>query len=121
MAKRSIEDRFNKFHSENPHVYDAIVKLARHAKSRGKTRTSLKRIFELIRWDVDMSVYGDHEFALDNSYTSRYSRLVMANERDLDGMFETRVLKSCAKTEPVSDDSEESADDLLDRLWDECA
>jgi hypothetical protein len=88
---RTIEEMFWSFHHENPHVYDELVRLARRARRRGVARVGMKMLFEVLRWDFALRTGGD-EFKLNNNYTSYYARLVMVNEPDLEGVFETRRL-----------------------------
>lgn len=89
----SIQTRFETFHRRNPAVYDGLVRLARKA---GRSRLGMKQLFEVLRWEWMLDGLPDeHEhFKLNNNYTSRYARLIMENELDLAGVFETRKLKA---------------------------
>lgn len=87
---RTIDEAFRRFHRENPHVYRAIVALARQAKARGWQQWSIKGIYEVIRWQH--SVDTNSAPKLPNNFTSRYARLVMEQEPDLDGFFNTSKL-----------------------------
>jgi hypothetical protein len=87
-----IEGRFIEFHHANPHIYDTLVTLARRWRDAGHASCSIKMLFEVLRWQVGVSTHGD-QFTLNNSYTSRYARLIAANERDLAGFFQMRTLK----------------------------
>lgn len=94
-GRRSIDDRFHQFHTDHPEVYDEIVRLARQVKTAGRERVGMKLLFEVIRWNRMLSGVKDAEgFKLNNVYTSRYARLVMEQEPDLSGFFETRELQS---------------------------
>lgn len=86
-----LDERFNDFHHANPHVYRALVEYARRWKAAGHAACSMKMLFELLRWDVGIATTGD-SFVLNNSLTSRYARLIHANEPDLSGFFNTRTL-----------------------------
>lgn len=88
----TIERDFAEFHRRNPHVYDRLVELARawHERRPGQ-KLGMKMLFEVLRWEVAMKTVGE-DFKLNNSYTSYYARLIMRQERDLDGLFETRQL-----------------------------
>lgn len=94
-GRRSIDDRFQQFHADHPEVYDEIVFLARELKVAGHKRVGMKLIFEVVRWRRLLRGVPDSEgFKLNNVYSSRYSRLVMEQEPDLAGFFETRELQS---------------------------
>lgn len=93
LFDKTIDQRFAEFHAANPNVFARIVELLREAKHRGKTRTSLKMIFEVLRWESYLYTARDpHEFKLNNSYTSRYSRLVIELYPELGALLETRRL-----------------------------
>jgi len=87
----TLQERFERFHEANPHVYIALVRLARQARSRGRRKIGMKMLFEVLRWNYRLQTDGE-EFKLCNSYTSRYSRLIEAQEPDLAGLFEKREL-----------------------------
>ncbi len=91
--ERTIEDRFREFHAAHPQVYAELVRLAREAKARGRRRIGIKMLWEVVRWNLYLTPQGE-EFKLNNSYTSRYARLIQRNEPALADLFETRVLKS---------------------------
>ncbi|MCL6455085.1 MAG: hypothetical protein K6T78_15875 [Alicyclobacillus sp.] len=58
VDKPTLDDKFQQYHEDNPHVYETLVRLARRMKAR-----------------------------------SRYARLIMDQEPDLAGIFETRELR----------------------------
>jgi hypothetical protein len=96
----TIEQAFWRFHRENPHVYDRLVRLARVWNQRRPGRKmGMKMLFEVLRWEVNtgtqvgsaVSTTGD-DFKLNNNYHALYARLIMHREPDLDGLFETRRL-----------------------------
>lgn len=83
-------ERFVAFHAENPHVYDVLVRLAREWVQRtGRRQLGMKALFERARWDLVIST-TDPDFVLNNDYTAYYSRLIMAHEPDLAGIFALR-------------------------------
>ena len=94
MYDHGIQERFEKFHSENPEVYRLLVKFAREAKAAGRKHYGMKSLFERLRWHVDIELKGEHEFKLNNNYTSRYARRIRDLEFDLRDFFETRELKA---------------------------
>lgn len=86
----SIAERFAAFHEANPHVYAGIRKLAVQMKRAGHRKWSTKAAFEVMRWQWAIRTNDAGSFKLNNIYTSRYARLLMANEPELAGFFETR-------------------------------
>jgi len=94
--KEDIQVSFLEFHANNPQVYDWLVYLSRQGKARGRRKLGMKQFFEVLRWEVHIEGLPDDReiFKLRNSYTSRYARLIMEQEPDLENMFEVRKLKS---------------------------
>lgn len=88
-----LDVRFAEYHQANPHIYDAIVALCREWIAAGHERIGIGMVFEVLRWQHGLRAEGD-QFAVNNTMRSRYARLVMANEADLVGIFETRTLQS---------------------------
>lgn len=89
---RSIEAEFRIFHRENPHVYEKLVELARQARTNGRQTLGIGMLFEVLRWE-HLIYTTDPDFKLNNNYRSYYARLMMKNEPDLAGMFQTRKLQ----------------------------
>lgn len=79
------------FHHANPHVYAELVRLARGANIRGQ-KLGIGCLWETLRYSL--TVDSDEPVKLNNNFRSRYSRLIMANEGDLAGYFDTRTLRS---------------------------
>ena len=90
----TIDERFSEFHANNPGVYDELVALARRARARGHRRLGIELCFGALRWNRMVETTGENGFKLNDHFTSRYARLIMAQEPDLAGFFETRVLRS---------------------------
>lgn len=90
----TLEARFRAFHAANPAVYDELAALARRAKSKGYARYSIKALVELVRWhrSVETTTTDGEPFRINNSHSSRYARLLMQQEADLAGFFETREI-----------------------------
>ncbi len=97
--RESVDDRINRrfaaFHQANPNVYDELVRLSRQAKAAGRERVGLRMLFEVVRWNQLTSTTGD-QFKLNDNYISRYARLIMDQEPDLAGLYETRELRAAA-------------------------
>lgn len=90
-----IQRQFEEFHHKNPKVYEELVKLARQAKRAGRTKIGIKMLFEVVRWQRFLATDDAHsDFKLSNNYHSRYARLIMEREPDLEGLFDLRELRS---------------------------
>lgn len=90
--KGGLEEDFSRFHAANPHVYQALRQVALHAARRGR-KVGIKAIYERVRWEYQVETSRQEDaYKLNNNYTSRYARLLMENEPDLAGFFETRRL-----------------------------
>jgi hypothetical protein len=85
----TVLDAFEAFHATNPHVYRALVQLARDLKNRGHERIGIGMLFEVLRWQAAL-VTSDSGFKLNNSYRAYYARHIMDTVPELDGIFETR-------------------------------
>lgn len=86
----TIADRFDDFHRNNRHVYEALVRLAREwVATTGQHRLGIKTLFERARWEIAMST-SNAEFKLNNDFTAFYARLIMVREPDLADMFALR-------------------------------
>lgn len=88
----AIAEAFAKFHADNPAVYAELVRLTRQAKVAGRKRIGIGMLFEVVRWNRIVWSRDADGFKLNNSHRSRYARLIMEQEPDLAGMFETRSL-----------------------------
>lgn len=82
--------KFEEFHRANPAVYERLVFFARQAKARGAT-VGMRLLIERLRWEHAVEVrQTDATFAINNDVAPQYARLIMQQERDLSGYFETR-------------------------------
>lgn len=86
----SMTRRFERFHADNPVVYETLVRLARQWVSRtGRHRLGIKSLCERARWDIAF-ITDDPDYKINNNWTAYYARLIMAREPDLAGLFELR-------------------------------
>ena len=88
----AIKARWLEFHEEHPEVYDHLVSLARARRRAGYGRGSIKQLWEILRWDIEVGTVGTDpdDYAFNNNYTALYAREIMRCEPDLRGFFETR-------------------------------
>lgn len=91
-AENTPLQRFLKFHEENPHVYQQLARLARQWKAAGHRKIGIATLFEVLRWETGLVTRDDEGYKLNNSYRSRYARMLMMNEPDLVDFFEIRSL-----------------------------
>lgn len=88
----AIQETFLNFHAENPFVYSTLVRLAQEVKAKNKLKWSIKALWEVMRWELEVKTDSLSEFQLNNNFPSRYARLIMEQEPNLAGMFNIRLL-----------------------------
>lgn len=93
LFPKTIEERFREFHSRNPQVYALFREFARRAMDSGR-RIGAKAIMERVRWEVYMKSRDGEGFKINNSYTSRYVRLLIDEYPEFKGFFEMRDLRA---------------------------
>lgn len=90
LFDQSMAQRFEEFHSSNPHVYDVLVRLAREwMNATNGRKVGIGALFERTRWEIAIAT-SDAEFKLNNNFRSFYARLLMKREPDLRGLFDLR-------------------------------
>ena len=83
-----IQSRFLRFHNNNPHVYSNLVVLARQFRGkRSDAMIGIQMLFEVLRWNYWLNTDSDEQFKFPNAFAAGYSRLIMKNESDLEGIF----------------------------------
>ncbi len=84
-------EAFQRFHAENPHVYERLKRLAFRLKVRGVERYGMKALWEVLRYEEAVATTAPAgSYRLNNNFTARYARLLMELEPDLHGFFELR-------------------------------
>lgn len=83
-----LEREFFAFHEKNPHVYKRLVSLARDLKRRGHTKCGIQMLYEVVRWQ-SFTVNRQDEYKMANAHCAYYARLIMEQEEDLAGFFNT--------------------------------
>jgi hypothetical protein len=89
----SIDERFAKFHHDNPQIYNLLRRFSITAKNAGYHNYGMKAIFERVRWHVNVETKSSDGFKLSNDYTSRYARL-LNQDPQLRNFFNLRSLRS---------------------------
>lgn len=82
--------KFEKFHADNPHVYDMLVSLLRTwVANTHRQKIGIAALFERARWEIAITT-TDPNFKLNNNLKAYYARLIMKQEEDLAGIFDLR-------------------------------
>lgn len=89
----SIQERFESFHTLNPWVFRAFVRLTEDWIARGRDRIGIGMLTEIIRWEYGRQTVGD-EFRINNNFRSRYVRLLIAEHPEFREVFHTRELRA---------------------------
>lgn len=92
LGETDAERKFNEFHRKNPEVYKELEKLAYRAYNNGRKKIGMQMLVEVFRWNKMLTTKGD-AFKINNNYGSRYARLIMDNNPQLQGLFELRKLR----------------------------
>lgn len=90
----SIQERFERFHAQNPHIYVKLVRMARLLRSKGHRHLAIGMLWEITRFDRAATMEADGDWSLNDHYRSRYARLIMDTEPDLEAAFEIRELRA---------------------------
>ena len=89
-----IELGFNKFHTENPWVYDKLRTMALQLKRSGRNSYGIAALFEVLRYEYAMKTKSDDGFKLNNNFRALYARKLVQNEPELEEFFRMRVRRS---------------------------
>lgn len=87
----TLDERFQAFIEANPGAVDYFARLAMPIAARGR-RTGMKALFEQARYSHAAFSDPGSEFKLNNSFSSRMTRAVVAAYPDLADTFTTRAL-----------------------------
>lgn len=90
--REPIDTQFQRFHRNNPIVYETLVQLAYEARENGLRKVGINLLWEVMRWRMQIHTRGD-PFKLNDIYRSRYARMLVENHPDLDGFFRMRRLR----------------------------
>jgi len=99
--KSELEKAFEKFHAENPHIYQ-LFKQFTFQVTRTRDHYAVAAIWERIRWHLDVETNEamrnpDDEsrpLKLNNNHKAYYVRLFEADYPEYKGFFRTRKLTS---------------------------
>jgi hypothetical protein len=92
----TIQQRFMRFHFDNPWIYETLVCMIQELRGRGVTRFGVRSLWEVLRWKITMGQVRvpDGDFKLNDNFISRYARLLIANNPEYSSMFELRTLRA---------------------------
>ena len=88
-AALSTPEKFERFHTANPHVYRVIVEKAREWRAAGRGKLGMSLLFGMVRWVIALETDGD-PIRINDHYVPYYSRLIMWQEPDLAELFNLR-------------------------------
>ncbi|WP_235738955.1 hypothetical protein [Nocardioides alcanivorans] len=86
----TIAERFEAFHSANPHVAEALEALAAEWLAHHR-KVGVKALVERLRWESGIQTQGD-AYRINNSLVSHYARLLIARRPEWAERIETRRL-----------------------------
>jgi hypothetical protein len=92
LIDQSPEGRFNRFHKNNPDVYNKLLELSLELRAVGHRRIGIKMLFEQLRWLHALRTTDMSGFKLNNNYAPFYARLLMERP-ELKNFFETRAVR----------------------------
>lgn len=87
-----LQERFWKFHLDNPQVYILFEKFTLQLIARGFKHYSADAVMHRVRWETSVETTGDL-WKINNDHTAYYSRRFMANHPEYSGFFRTRTTK----------------------------
>lgn len=90
----TIQERFERFHVLNPHIYRMLREMALELAAKGYRRIGTKMLWEVLRYQYAVATVGsEKQFKLNNIFPSRYARL-LDQVPELHGRIELRELKA---------------------------
>lgn len=94
-SEETLQARFERFDAQHPEVYQEFKKIAFDLLLRGRKHYGSKSIFEVIRYHRAISGQdSDEPFKVNNNYTSRMARKLIAEDQRFSDFFELRELRS---------------------------
>jgi hypothetical protein len=84
-------EQFSFFHVRNPHVFEALERMAGEMASRGRKRIGVKMLVEVLRYEYYLETSDPNsEFKVSNNYTALYARLLIDTHPEWAELIETR-------------------------------
>lgn len=88
-----LDKKFWLFHEHNPQVFKRLVIMCNQAKAMGRKKAGIGMFWEVLRWESYLDISSD-DFKLNNSYRSRYARILEQEHPEFIGLFNKRRIKS---------------------------
>ena len=83
------QEAFDRFNTENPHVYILFCRFTLQAITAGRSRYSARMIVERIRWHTTVETTGD-DYRINGNHVPFYARLFEREHPEHRGLFERR-------------------------------
>ncbi len=94
MARaETMQERFAAYHARHPDVFGLFRRFAAEARAAGRARFGARAIMERIRWHYAVVRHDGEPFKINDSFTSRYARLLIEEDPGFAGFFELRRLR----------------------------
>ena len=90
---QTIEEAFNKFHSENPLIYEHFKTFALEWLASGARKISSKQVIGRIRWFVSVET-KDEDFKINDIHTAYYARKFVSDYPQYIDNFNFRHLRA---------------------------
>lgn len=85
-----LQQAFERFHSDNPLIYELYKKFAWEAIDAGVKTLSVSFLTERVRWETNVVTKDPHGFKINNNHAAYYARK-LNQEPMFTGMFRTRA------------------------------
>ena len=90
-ARMSVmEERFRKFHADNPRVYELFCQFAAQIIAAGKQRYSADAVIHRIRWHTSIETRSDDGLKINDHFSAAYARLYVRDYPQHSDLFRLR-------------------------------
>lgn len=86
----TLLNNFNQFDTDNPKIWDMLVKFSYQALGAGLEKTSISLLVERIRWEVQVVTKSNDSFKISNNHRAFYARKLMDTYPEFKGLFRIR-------------------------------
>ena len=84
-------EKFERFHSDNPRVYEVLLHLAKEwQRTTGGRKLGIGALTERARWELAIET-SDPDYRINNTHRAYFARLLMKRNPELRGMFDLRA------------------------------
>jgi hypothetical protein len=88
----SIQERFEDFDGRHPEVFEAFREIAEKLLASGHRHYSADAVLHVVRFHRDVNRPRHGGFKVNDHFSSRYARKLMATDSRFAGFFTTRAL-----------------------------